>query len=1147
MKNLKLFITMLLLSIFCISFANIDNESGFTLSSKSKKSNPLIDKPAKAVEQWITVGDGSGPYGNYNTPVDFYAGTSLTQCIYHAGQINSDGCLIEEISYTYTTMADQKYPNPVTEHFKIWMSNTERDVFEVVPDVYDWLPLSDFVLVYDGMATLMPGKNQSLKFKLDEPFVYSGGNLCIMTEWVLGGNKYENHFKFVSTVYGDNDVRARCYWSDDTPFDFGTLSSDDNSKGSNIWTTSTMSDVKLGVKTSGGGSITGIITDAVGESIEGAKVQIEGTSMVKYTGAGGGYAFNFLEVGEYNLKVIAFGYITQTKEFDVTGATNGNMEMVVLPKHKVSGKIVNGDGKPIADVAIKVDGYDKYKATTATDGTFELPAVWRADGYTMELRKTGFIVKNVDVDVKEGNVALGDIKLYDILRVPAHIVASRTDTEAKVEWSSPVDEVEYFRIDDGVAALQLGANSGNPLAIFGVVYTEPTQLYNMSWYLRREKGVDPMTGEEYLGALVEKVNLFVMEIDEDEKPTREVLYFKEGVPTVMDDWSSFTFPEVLDLPNGFMIAVSCDRYMLQIGLDSRENTEWPYVSNRNFVTLDYKSEPYMTLEELANMDGNPNFMRNMMIRGEGLNPETGRMLNGEAPLTRSLNSYQVFRLQKDKEKTPADWVTLTLDTKNKEYIDSQWASIPQGEYRYAIKAIYSENKISEAAFSNVVTKNMTSNITINVKTNTTVNEADGAIVTLTNKNNNPDYVYTATVLLGKVSFTDVWKGEYTINIEQEGFTSINEAVSFATEATYTKEYTLVEKTVKPFNLKIVDGATESDKTFYWNLTDSFEDDFERHDDFTPNSAGPFGWSYIDADKEATVVITNFDFPGMGDPSAFVLFNPSGATPPIDVELNPELKPHSGEKYLSCWGVKAEGIANDDYLISPELYFETDFTFKFFARGFYYEGVPVDKFMVGYSTTGKAATDFKWITTTPLNAEAEWTEYKYDISKDVKYVTIRCVSEATWVFLIDDVFIGQEEQTTRSLSEYEVFLVGESVGKTSSRMFEFNGLADGNYTVGVKAIYSSVPTAISSIDFNVGGEGVDEIEQLSLSVYPNPVKDILHLNDIYSMVEIYDATGRIVMKLQDANSVSTTSLNDGIYVLRAYQGDRTGVSKFIIQK
>lgn len=81
-------------------------------------------------------------------------------------------------------------------------------------------------------------------------------------------------------------------------------------------------------------------------------------------------------------------------------------------------------------------------------------------------------------------------------------------------------------------------------------------------------------------------------------------------------------------------------------------------------------------------------------------------------------------------------------------------------------------------------------------------------------------------------------------------------------------------------------------------------------------------------------------------------------------------------------------------------------------------------------------------------------------------------------------------------------------------------------------------------------GVEEMGAASISVYPNPVHDLLYIqfgSQAHYQLEIYDATGRLVYSAeasQDTMTVGVSSFAKGLYTLRIKAGNKQTVSRFI---
>ena len=139
--------------------------------------------------------------------------------------------------------------------------------------------------------------------------------------------------------------------------------------------------------------------------------------------------------------------------------------------------------------------------------------------------------------------------------------------------------------------------------------------------------------------------------------------------------------------------------------------------------------------------------------------------------------------------------------------------------------------------------------------------------------------------------------------------------------------------------------------------------------------------------------------------------------------------------------------NNDFIISPALNFKSDFQISFRAKS-YKDTWGLERFKVGYSTTGTRPSDFTFVqdgdyTEAPL----DWTLFEYRIPKEAKYVCINCVSNNAFMFMLDDIFIGTNQVRPR---------VAARATSTDARLAGFNLYRDGEKvnTELIKAVYAT---------------------------------------------------------------------------------------------
>lgn len=184
----------------------------------------------------------------------------------------------------------------------------------------------------------------------------------------------------------------------------------------------------------------------------------------------------------------------------------------------------------------------------------------------------------------------------------------------------------------------------------------------------------------------------------------------------------------------------------------------------------------------------------------------------------------------------------------------------------------------------------------------------------------------------------------------------------------------------------------------------YAEDVEAHAAFAVNSPGAMGWSYIDGDGDMTFSFADYNYPSESQPGAFVVFNPSRMTP--NGESLSGIAAHSGSQYFAC--LNALSKETDDWLVSPELAYQEKFKFSFWAKT-YDDEFGNERIQVAYSTTGKEKADFTQVVSDGNYEEVptEWTQYVYVLPAEAKYVAIHCVSNQSFMLMVDDLYIGTE--------------------------------------------------------------------------------------------------------------------------------------------
>nr|MBI9032179.1 choice-of-anchor D domain-containing protein [bacterium] len=156
-----------------------------------------------------TIQIGTGSETNTHLPMEPYYGYTISQVIYDQAWLNVDDQRIEEVSYYYNGNSAWTEDN-----IQVYLGHTDLDEFT---DGTSWLPIDNFVLVYDGPFSVAAEEGW-VSIPLDLPFNYNNDdNLVIAFESNTQGYSNTNDEFYGSSVTGNKSIY---YYSDSINSDF---------------------------------------------------------------------------------------------------------------------------------------------------------------------------------------------------------------------------------------------------------------------------------------------------------------------------------------------------------------------------------------------------------------------------------------------------------------------------------------------------------------------------------------------------------------------------------------------------------------------------------------------------------------------------------------------------------------------------------------------------------------------------------------------------------------------------------------------------------------------------------------------------------------------------------------------------------------
>lgn len=908
----------------------------------------------------------------------------------------------------------------------------------------------------------------------------------------------------------------------------------------------------LSIVESDNSRIYGCITDGE-RPVLGANVNIIKDSEVVYsatTDSDGMYYVNSIGNGNYIIDISCNSYESIQSNIVIENADiyNRDFELGKANYFKLSGSVVDEIANPLSQVSVTINSEngDKINVSTDSDGTFSVDKI-AYGSYEVQYFKNSYVQYNSDI-VINSDLVLDQIIMQRKVLPPSDIKFE----DGLVKWNEPV-EYKIYRYDNGnPESDSFGFNGGNMRSVLGTIFKQHLKLTSVSWFTL-DDGYDDHN----------LVNLFVFDVNPDGTPTNRILFQQEDIVNNPGEWCAFTLPEPLECPNGCLVALSVNSGYLSLGMDNGLDEDYLFRERTYCSTDDFENHDFYFLEE------RDNFRNNFMIRAEGIPVSASyaetEIIQGESlkarsnygkqlskrhsikPVDKNIEDfteeiypqYDIYRMKAGDEDDINLWVKLSDNPVNSfEYNDSEWGSLDNGYYKYAVNAIYLSGS-SDFIISDSIGKGVLTKLELEISTNVESYIIDGEVsAKLFNDHNS--YVIRNdkdNVIL----FDNILKGEYQLVIDYRGCEKYEDILDLSAEDTYEKQIVLNERIVSPSPVNIIEQENNS-YMLTWNEIDIY-DDFEAHNDFTINSSGEAGWNYIDGDSSQTAGFLNsetsswYEFENMFKPMAFIVFNPSATEPSIQEK---EFSAYSGSKYL---GALSSELQNDDYFISRELNGAVDFHFSFFANSM----KSLDYMSVGYSYTDKNKEDFIWIDEN-ISVSEGWNKYDYDVPAGVRYVAIRCESYRGLILMLDDVSLkttldSRPDKEGIGSHYYEIYLDGELINTQDSISFIFDDLSIGKHTAGVKAVYASGESEIQNVEFTVMSSGISMLSD-DIDIYPNPVSDILYINGDYSYAEIYDLSGFMLRRSDRTyGSLDVSDLSSGTYIVKLYKDENAIIRKF----
>ena len=751
----------------------------------------------------ITVGDGSQ---NARTPMDMYYRNSLFEGLYYPTELGNFMGQITGLRF-YNNFVTNLPAMPT----KVWIGTTTQ------PDLSaGWIPSTALTLVYDGTIDYPSGANV-ITIPLNAPYLYlNGENLVVMVNRPMDTQYYSSTDNFLAQTIGTN--RARKLSSDSTTYD---PAAPPTATPTGQFPKTTFMVIPGGV-----GDIMGTVTGPGSVPLEGVAVALVDAGYSATTNAQGQYSMLNVLPANYTISFSKHGYVTHTQAIVLAEdqELTVNASLNPMAQVSVSGTILGSDtGTGLSGATIFLTGYESYTANSAANGTFSIPAVYANQTYSYNIVRPGYNSAMGTINVGATNHAMGNITLTEVAYAPGNVqaVANPTNTEVNLSWQAPdPNAVEITEGYEGTAFPPLdwtqtitntgAANSSGVFPTwcrFGnvtigttpVVPPEGSSQAGLWWSYEHQDEwlITPLFNcppaahlsfESYVFLGSTAGDHYYLKVSTDNGANWSPLW---DASTQTGGWNYYASPVNISLAafGGQQIKLAWH------AVDPPSNDGLWYVW---FIDDIYIGNADTTLrfagsDLLSRSAAQPSGKAAVTSLSPSRAVENGAQRSEPAlPLrdktnpegSRSLVGYQVWRLSAGSEANPNSWISLTpASITSVTLTDTGWAALPDGNYRWAVKAIYTANVSSVASFSNILTKE------------TVTGMISGVVRRL---NNQP--IPGATVTAGTTSATTnnsgayvliVPTGTYTVNASHPDYLpGIAENVTVNANQTTTVNFTL---------------------------------------------------------------------------------------------------------------------------------------------------------------------------------------------------------------------------------------------------------------------------------------------------------------------------------------------------------------------
>lgn len=622
-------------------------------------------------------------------PINTWYRTSLFETIYYYSELNVSGPITALRFYNNFTTA---MPPLATV---IWLGETQQQDLSG-----GWIPSSQLTQVFSGNVSFPTGINE-ITITLDTPFSYNGGNLALLVFRPWEDDYYMGQDLFYAQTVGNSRSL--------TTFNNNTSINPDNPPVTGV--TGQFPKTSFFVNVDGTGALTGLVT-AQGNPLSGASVSLTGTGFSTLTGPNGLYAFPYLPPGTYQAVASKLGYAPQTQTVTVVSGqtTTQNFNLTHLTQVFVTGRIVGSDAPNtgLGGATLSLSGYADYTATADAGGFIVIPDVYANQTYSYIASAPGYQAASGEINVLNTDFDMGDIIVNEIAYAPQNVVARESVSGNTVEltWDAPIVAQEgWIHYDNGENFNSFG--TAGSLSFDVAIRFPPDALAPYAGTSLRAVKIWPAMGGNFAvrvwvgGTSTEPGTMVVSQPVIPVLNTYNTVLLNDPIPVTGTEELWFGFLCDVTGVNPAYAGVDPGPAVNGFGNMIHWQGNWTtLLAVNSYCDFNWNIQGYLGLTPPAEAPA-PTPLPSLAFAGMDL--RTGDHNGGSDP--QRIVAYRLWRLLQGTANNEASWVLLNpTPIVATEFEDTNWYALPDGNYLWAVKAIYEGGTQSSPSFSNVLAK-----------------------------------------------------------------------------------------------------------------------------------------------------------------------------------------------------------------------------------------------------------------------------------------------------------------------------------------------------------------------------------------------------------------------------------------------------------